>query len=172
MSRRQYLVTAALIRRDDHILLVQQQGPADPAPTWALPGGVVEEGELLTEALIREIREETGLVITEVGPLAYVTQLDHARNETHSLAFVFEVIAWSGRIQSNDPDNVIVGAEFWSISDTIIKAQMLPWPMMREPFIAYVQGTVPRGSVWLYRDECTQGQQLFAKIGGSHSAPE
>jgi len=41
-------IVAALIRRDDGaILLVRQQRLDDPAPTWALPGGVVEAGELL-----------------------------------------------------------------------------------------------------------------------------
>jgi len=62
-------VGAALIRRGPHILLVQQQGPNDPAPTWALPGGVVEAGELPTEAMIREVAEETGLEVLDPGRL-------------------------------------------------------------------------------------------------------
>lgn len=170
MTQRHYLIAAALLRRDNQILLVQQQGPADPTPTWALPGGVVEEGELLTEALVREVREETGLVIAEIGPLAYVTQLDHARNATQSLAFVFEVVAWSGSVQGNDPDKVILGAEFFDMSDALAKVQLLPWPVMREPVVAYLQGAVPRGSMWFYRDAHAEGQQFITRIGDSHSA--
>jgi len=44
-------------------LLVQQQAPHDPAATWSLPGGVAEHGELLTEAHVREVFEETGLEV-------------------------------------------------------------------------------------------------------------
>jgi ADP-ribose pyrophosphatase YjhB (NUDIX family) len=48
-----YLIAAAVIRDRDRILLVQQQSKNDPSPSWALPGGVVEDGELLHEALKR-----------------------------------------------------------------------------------------------------------------------
>lgn len=41
------LVTTALMRGGDKILLVEQQGEDAWSPTWALPGGVVEPGKLL-----------------------------------------------------------------------------------------------------------------------------
>jgi len=65
-----YLVAAALIRHNGDILLVQQQGADDPIPVWSLPGGVVEAGELLTEAVAREVREETGLEAEAVAKLS------------------------------------------------------------------------------------------------------
>ncbi|MEU1692027.1 NUDIX hydrolase [Streptomyces hirsutus] len=63
-------VVAALLRRGDDIVLVQEQ--RDGKEMWSVPGGGVERGELLTEALVREVLEETGLNLTAVGLLAYL----------------------------------------------------------------------------------------------------
>lgn len=37
------------------------------ADTWELPGGQVEEGEALDQAVCREIKEETGLTVKPIG---------------------------------------------------------------------------------------------------------
>jgi len=80
VGRDDHLIVAALIRRGDEVLLVHQQGPDDSLLSWSLPGGVVEAGELLAEALIREVREETGLEVVDPGRLLYVLQRDdHVR---------------------------------------------------------------------------------------------
>ena len=54
----------AILRRAESVVLVQQQGPDDPYPYWVLPGGLVEAGELITDALIREVWEEAGVQVT------------------------------------------------------------------------------------------------------------
>ena len=119
MTRQFHQVVAAVIRQSDTALLVHQQGAGDTAASWALPGGVVEEGELLDEALAREVREETGLEVLEAGRPAYVAQLDDPGDEHQTIAFVFEVQAWRGEIRPADPDEVILDSEFCAMSETI-----------------------------------------------------
>jgi len=67
MGNRQYperpiLGVGALILRGDSILLVER-GKEPLKGYWSLPGGVVEVGETLEEAIRREVREETHLEI-------------------------------------------------------------------------------------------------------------
>ncbi|MFY9769471.1 MAG: NUDIX hydrolase [Xanthobacteraceae bacterium] len=65
---RPYLAVSAAIFRDGRVLIVRRARP--PAHgLYTLPGGGVELGETLEQAIIREVREETGLAIT---PLALV----------------------------------------------------------------------------------------------------
>ncbi len=54
-------------------LLLIKRGHAPGAGLWSLPGGRIEPGETDTEALVREIWEETGLVI-EAGQLIGTVQ--------------------------------------------------------------------------------------------------
>jgi 8-oxo-dGTP diphosphatase len=65
---RPYLAVSAAIFRDGRVLIVRRCRP--PAHgLYTLPGGGVELGETLKDAVIREVREETGLTI---APLALV----------------------------------------------------------------------------------------------------
>lgn len=64
------LAVSAGIFRDGKILLVRRA--REPAKgVYTFPGGRVEFGESLTDALTREIREETGLVIEIIGLIGY-----------------------------------------------------------------------------------------------------
>jgi 8-oxo-dGTP diphosphatase len=58
----------AVIRDDEGRLLLVKRGHEPGAGLWSLPGGRIEPGETDAEALVREMREETGLEI-EPGPL-------------------------------------------------------------------------------------------------------
>jgi 8-oxo-dGTP diphosphatase len=58
----------AVIKDDQGRLLLIKRGHEPGAGLWSVPGGRVEPGETDSEALVREMREETGLTV-QTGPL-------------------------------------------------------------------------------------------------------
>lgn len=67
----------AVIVQNGRVLLVQRA--KEPAKgRWSIPGGLIEIGELLTEAVVREVREETGLV---VEPFELIELIDRIHRE-------------------------------------------------------------------------------------------
>ena len=150
-AREAITVVAAIIRQGDDLLLVRQQGPDDPSSTWALPGGRAEPGELLSEALVREVREETGLTVEDLGEVAYVV---HQRDALFDvLAVIFNVRVANGTIVHNDPDDLILKARFVPVSEGLRLLSELPWRPMREPLLAVLRGEALPGAVWCYRDD-------------------
>lgn len=63
---RPFLAVSAAIIRDGHVLLARRARGASTG-AFTLPGGVVEAGETLHEAIVREVMEETGVAIEPVA---------------------------------------------------------------------------------------------------------
>lgn len=97
---RPFLAVSAAIIRDGRVLIVRRSNP--PAHgLYTLPGGVVETGETLTEALIREIDEETGLAIEPVGLAGYreaILRDKDGRTERH-----FVILCFAARWRAGEP---------------------------------------------------------------------
>ena len=65
-------VGAFVFDSDGRVLLVERARPPSVG-MWTVPGGRLERGETLAQAVAREVREETGLIV-EVGLLACVVE--------------------------------------------------------------------------------------------------
>ena len=68
-QQRRIPCVGAVIRDEDGRLLLVRRAHPPGKDLWSIPGGRIEPGESEPEAVLREVREETGLVVT-VGPLA------------------------------------------------------------------------------------------------------
>lgn len=88
------IVVGCLVRNaDDRVLLIRHHRRG-----WEVPQGRVEEGESLTEALHREVREETGVRV-ELGPLAAVWS---KLSLPPALVFAFLARYTSGKLTTSD----------------------------------------------------------------------
>src|SRR5260370_17964724 len=92
----------AVIVQDNCVLLVRR-GHAPLLGEWSLPGGVLECGETLREATIREAREETGLTVETgemLGVYERVIRSEDARVRYHYVLIDFLCRVVAGDLQS------------------------------------------------------------------------
>jgi 8-oxo-dGTP diphosphatase len=95
--QRPFLAVSAAIIRGDRLLIVRRaRPPADGV--FTLPGGVVEVGETLTEAITREVMEETGLTIEPVGLAGFREAIGRDGDDRVERHFVILCFAahWTG----------------------------------------------------------------------------
>jgi len=96
---RPLLGVGALVFRDDRILLVRRANPPLQGE-WSIPGGLVETGETTKEAIIREVREETGL---EVEPVKLVEVFERIlRDQDGSVEYHFVLVDYQCRVISGE----------------------------------------------------------------------
>lgn len=97
MSKPEIFVAAGLILKPDGSLLLGQR-PADKpwAGWWELPGGKIEAGETVLQALARELKEEIDIEVTEATPWVHYVH-EYPKNIVH-LTFC-KVTGWRGTPQ-------------------------------------------------------------------------
>jgi 8-oxo-dGTP diphosphatase len=86
--------------KDNEILLVQRKHPPFQG-MWALPGGFVEYGETTEQAVVREIKEETGLETSIRSLLGVYSQPDRDPRG-HTISVVYLLAKKKGTVIGGD----------------------------------------------------------------------
>ena len=130
MSIKLVLVAAcALIDADGRVLLAERPAGKSMAGLWEFPGGKVEAGERPEETLIREMKEELGIVIREPC-LAPLTFASHAYPDFHLLMPLYVCRRWEGIVQAQEGQQLA-----WVRPNKLREYKM---PPADEPLIAHL----------------------------------
>jgi ADP-ribose pyrophosphatase YjhB (NUDIX family) len=106
----------AFITDDEGRLLLVKRLRAPEAGYWGLPGGKVDFGETLTEAVAREILEELGVVIRVEALICIVDQID-LEAQTHWVAPSYRATILEGEPSNREP--LALGDVGWFALDAL-----------------------------------------------------
>ena len=110
------VVLAAITSNGKILLLRREREPY--VGLWSLPGGKVNSSELITDAIKREVYEETELRVISVTFLGMVSELliENKRTIAGHLIAVFRTEVEPGRVKTSDE-----GSLEWFVIDTLEK---------------------------------------------------
>jgi 8-oxo-dGTP diphosphatase len=89
------VVACALVDADKRVLIAQRPEGKTLAGLWEFPGGKVEDGERPEQTLIRELKEELGILVNEAC-LAPLTFASHGYPDFHLLMPLYVCRRWEG----------------------------------------------------------------------------
>jgi 8-oxo-dGTP diphosphatase len=95
------VAAAALVDRDNRVLLAQRPEGKAMAGLWEFPGGKVDAGETPEQALVRELREELSIEVCDTC-LAPFTFASHAYAAFHLLMPLYLCRTWEGEVEPRE----------------------------------------------------------------------
>jgi mutator protein MutT len=115
-------VVAALIEQNGRMLICQRSSTGSFPLSWEFPGGKVEPGESLPDALARELKEELGVAST-IGAEQYRTR--HRYAQQPELADGLELVFFSAQIAA-PPQNLAFEQILWERIEALADYDFLP----------------------------------------------
>jgi 8-oxo-dGTP diphosphatase len=119
--------------RDDSVLLLRRFNTGWEDGKYSVPAGHVEVGESVTEAAIREAREEVGADLQAID--VQVVHVMHRRSEEERVDFFLHVRSWMGELSNREPQRCddLAWYLFSSLPENII-------PYVRQGLANYQDG--------------------------------
>lgn len=136
------------------VLITKRRSDAVYPGWWELPGGKVEAGETPDACVVRELREETGLLVRVLGPLGGVGDLvheyPHATVRLHPRLCVL-------RGDSPPPANLLVADHRWVPADRLPEHQ---FPEANAPVIQVLGDWMNNGAARVIHEAERRGVTL------------
>jgi 8-oxo-dGTP diphosphatase len=123
------VAACALIDADGRVLIAQRPPGKSMAGLWEFPGGKVEAGERPEVSLIRELKEELGIVVKEEC-LAPLTFASHRYPDFHLLMPLYVCRRWEGLVAAQE------GQQLKWVRPTALRDY--PMPPADEPLISHL----------------------------------
>lgn len=118
---------AVFVFKDGKFLMAQRHGAHGPG-TWSVPGGHLEFGESFEETARREVKEETGLEITNIR-FGAVTN-DHFKSDQKHYVTIWMLSDWSaGTEEITEPDKCL--AQQWHTFADLPSPLFAPWEQLQ-----------------------------------------
>lgn len=111
LTRGMTLGVRAVLLKDGQVVLVRHTYVSG----WFFPGGGVEVGESVSEALVREIAEEAGAILTAPAELFGIYRNAHADRRDHVALFVCR--AWEQQKPLALPNREILASEMFPLDE-------------------------------------------------------
>ena len=130
MSDIVHVAVAVIVNKDNEVCISLRHQNSHQGGLWEFPGGKIESGESTEQALVREIKEELGLVIESSRPLITI---NHNYHDKKVCLHVNKVTAYHGQATGVEGQKVrwlpveqLSQYEFPAANLSIIKAMQLP----------------------------------------------
>jgi 8-oxo-dGTP diphosphatase len=123
------VVACALVDADGRVLLAQRPADKTMAGLWEFPGGKVEDGERPEQSLIRELKEELGIAVSEdcLAPLSFAS---HSYSDFHLLMPLYVCRRWGGTVTAREAQQLA-----WVRPNRLRDYEM---PPADEPLVAHL----------------------------------
>lgn len=152
MAREPRISAGAIVIHQDKILLVRYNDGPDGSSYLVAPGGGVEDAEGINEAVVREVREETGLKVTP-RRILFVEDLFYRQYRIAKVWFLCEFIGGQlAKTQGAKVEGIVEAG--WYRRDQLRNETVYPTPLLRHEWGSFFKDT------WeaIYVDR--QGQEI------------